>query len=125
MREAKIFPELVGKRFGSDPEKTTMIPVLAAVNVTDFCSQKFVNRADTAVIEYSKLSDGQETVHFKTLFKGSGFDSFVVSDPYMPKQVGKDGFARFLRSSQASFLEDWGVNVPELVELVFQHSSAT
>jgi len=120
MREARVFSEMVGKFFCLNPEESGSILVTRAWEVNDFCSRSFVFREDLAIIEFGKSPNGDDVVHFKTLFKGCGINAYLVSPPCAYTRIGKDGLRKFILSSSQPIIEDWGINLLELIDLVFR-----
>jgi hypothetical protein len=120
MKEARILPELVGERFGLDPGNLKMMSTILAIDVTDFCSQKFYDNAGIAVVAYAELSGGEQQIHFKTLFKDAGLKAGLISTSYAYMKMDREPFQRLLKS--LSILKDWGINTFELADLIFQHT---
>ena len=130
MKEVRVVPKMAGrslcldittiKEGSSDPPDK--VPVLKAVDVSDFCSPMFVTGGGIAIVEYGRLSDGNDVLHFKTMFRGCGADAFMVSFPYRYIKMGRDKFGELLRSSPDRMLHNWGVDLLALVEAVFKHS---
>ena len=122
MRNARVLAELSGRVFGFDPENVGSIPIITAVDVTDFCSQNFLDNRHIAVVEYGRLSGGQEVLRFKTMFKDCGPNVFRASPPCAYGKKDKAEFQKFLKSSHLFLLKDWGIDLAELVKLIFENS---
>src|SRR3990172_10441645 len=106
MREVKVLSELKGKIFGLKPETLGSIPVILAIEVTDFCSQDFVIKGNTAIIEFSSL-DGDELLRLKTRFRGSGPNAGLSSIPCLYKAEEKDKLLKGLRYTSGQILDGW------------------
>lgn len=119
MREVKVLLNLIGRTLCLESSLTNPIIVMMSVDVTAFCSPEFIKENYVAVVEYGRQSNGDQVVHFKTLFHPDECNSYKVSERFGYKK-GPQYFLELLKTQRLTILRDWGIDLSELTEIVFR-----